>query len=169
MIRKLALASLIALVAPACNVGELDFVRDERVTITAPKQRTKVRLPTTIRWRVEDFQVTGRDGSSSDDAGYFGVLVDRAPPAAGKTLFSLANNDATCKATPGCPSAAYLRGLGAYSTTKTEFRLEQVTDFSDEGRRRDFHEVAVILLDGRGARIGEGAFRVEFEVERDDR
>ena len=169
MIRRIALACLVVLATASCDVGRLDFVKDDRVTITAPKDRAETQLPLTVSWRVEDFEVTGRDGRSADDAGYFGVLIDRAPPAPGKTLFSLASNDSVCKVTPGCPSPAYLRGIGAHSTAQTSFRIERLPDNSDQGRRRDFHEVTVILLDGKGARIGEGAFRVEFEVDRERR
>jgi hypothetical protein len=31
-------------------------------------------------------------------------------------------------------------------------------------QRRDLHEVTIALLDGRGERIGESAFTVQFEV-----
>ena len=167
---RLALACLVVIaITTSCNVGQLDFARDERLTITAPRQRAQIGLPVTIRWQVRDFKVTGRDGSDDDGSGYFGVLLDRAPPAPGKTLASLVADDPVCKATPRCPDTAYLAGQGAYSTTKTSFEFAQVTDFSDRGRRRDFHEATIILLDGRGARIGESAFRVEFQVEREKR
>ena len=37
----------------------------------------------------------------------------------------------------------------------------------DAQRRREFHDVTIVLLNGRGERIGESAFVRQFEVDRD--
>ena len=149
----LAVAATVALVTPACGIHGLDFVKDERVRIIAPSPNTEVRVPFTVRWRVEDF-----DGS-------YGVFVDREPPGPGRTLASLANGDAVCKATKGCPDEAYLAAHRAFTTADTSFRVEQLPELTRD-REREAHEVTVVLLDERGRRIGESAFRVEFHIRR---
>ena len=150
---------LVAATTSGCGIRGLNFVQDDRVRIVAPRDNAEVRVPFTVEWTVEDFDVTG------PDAGSFGVFVDRAPPGPGKTLASLASGDAVCRATKGCPDEAYLASHRAYTTTETSFRIEQLPELTRD-RARESHEVTVVLLDGTGRRIGESAFRVEFHVRR---
>lgn len=163
-----AAALLILLVAaPACGVRGLDFVKDERLTITAPRDRAEVTLPLTVRWKVRDFEVTGPDGRARPDAGYFGVFVDRAPQSPQRTLESLAEDDPLCEGNPSCPDEAFLANLNVHSTTDTTFEIERLpAPGSAAPRRREFHEVTIVLLNGTGARIGESAFTIQFEVKR---
>jgi hypothetical protein len=153
----------------ACGTNGLSFVTDERVKIVAPVDRSQVQLPVTVRWTVRDFSLTGPAPSTSPNAGYFGVFVDRAPQPPGETFADLAKNDATCKVTPGCPNTGYFESLGAYTTMSTSFTIRDLPEIRREEERdlRDFHEVNVVLLNGRGERIGESAFTVQFELKRD--
>jgi hypothetical protein len=153
--RRLAVAAIAvrSLSTSGCGLHGLDFVKDERVHIESPRPNSEVRVPFDVRWSVEDF-----DGS-------FGVFVDRAPPRPGRTLASLAEGDAVCKVTAGCPDAAYLAGHRAFTTTDTSFRVEQLPELTRD-REREAHEVTVVLLDDEGRRVGESAFRVEFHVRR---
>ena len=154
----------------ACGYQGLSFEKDERVKIVAPKDRAEVRLPVTIRWSVEDFDVTGPSGSPNPDAGYFGVFVDTAPQPPGKDFRWLARDDHQCKVTRGCPDKAYFESKHVYATTETSFVIEKLPEVRPERERkfRDFHEVIVVLLDGAGRRIGESAFQVDFQLKRDD-
>jgi hypothetical protein len=155
--RRLPLVVLVALVAllPACGLHGLSFVQDDRVSIISPDDRAEVDLPLTVRWTVEDFD---------RKTGSFGVFVDRAPQPPGRTLAWLARDDEVCKATRGCPDAAYLAQHDAYRTRKTSFTVTEVQDLDRDNTQREFHEVTVVLLDDQGERIGESAFSVEFEV-----
>ena len=144
---------LAAATLSACGIQGLNFVQDDRVEIVAPKNNATVTLPLTVRWTARDF-----DGS-------FAVLVDRAPPNPGKSLATLAEGDAVCEATPGCPDAAYLAGLRAYTTTDTSFEITQLPELTED-RTREGHEVTIVLLDPAGKRIGESAFRVDFNIRR---
>lgn len=160
--------AVVLAVLPACAIRGLDFRQDRRLTITAPADRSKVRLPVTVSWRVRDFEVTGADGSARPDAGYFGVYVDRAPQPPGETQEWFVGDDDECARDPSCPDEDYLARLNAYATTDTSFRIERLAaPRSDASRRREFHEVTIVFLNGRGERIGESAFTVEFELERD--
>ncbi len=155
-------------VSSSCSVSGLNFEQDERLEITAPEDRAKVRLPLTVTWAVTDFEVTGPGRSDRDDAGYFGVYVDRAPQPPNKTQAWLMRDDAECRRTPGCPDTTYLEQAHIYSTERMSFRIERLPQPSSEApRRREFHEVTIVLLNGRGQRIGESAFVREFEVDRD--
>jgi hypothetical protein len=163
---RLVVLVLLAVALPACGVNGLNFREDERLTITAPGDRAKVELPVTVRWRVEDFEVTGDDGRNRRDAGYFGVFVDRAPQPPEKSLQWLVRDDQTCRGLPSCPDD-YLAQLNIHATTRTSFVIERLpAPSSTAQRRREFHEVTVVLLNGRGERIGESAFTRQFEVDR---
>ncbi len=156
------------IVLSGCALQGLNFVQDTRVTITAPRDRAKVKLPVTVAWTVEDFKITGRDGGSRTDAGYFGVYVDQAPQPPQKTQNWLLRKDTLCLTTPGCPNKQFLADRNIHSTTATRFRIDRLPapPTEDVQRRREFHEVTIALLNGRGERIGESAFTIEFEVDR---
>ena len=157
-----------AAILPACSVRGLNLIQDTRLTITDPGDRERVRLPVTIRWTIRDFQITGRNGKVAPDAGYFGVFVDRAPQPPGRTQEWLFRDSQRCDGVPSCPDGAMLAESNIFSTSKTTFTIQQLAaPPPDAPERREFHEATIVLLDGRGARIGESAFRLEFEVARD--
>lgn len=165
-----AVVTLIACVVSlsGCGVRGLNFVEDDRVTITSPDDRAEVRLPLTVSWSARDFDVTGPDGGTRRDAGYFGVFVDRAPQPPDRTQAWLVRNDPRCASDPSCPDEGFLAQRDIHSTTQTSFVIERLPQPSGEAeRRREFHEVTIVLLDGRGRRIGESAFVRQFEVDRD--
>lgn len=162
-LRVRALLVVIGLLAPACGMRGLSFVTDDRVDITAPRDRSAVVLPLKVEWTVDDFAV-------GDTAGSFGVLVDQAPPRPGKTLPWLFRDRDVCRGDTGtrlCATRAFLAERNVFSTTRTSFTVERVDRFTGNDRRRVFHEVTVVLLDEHGRRVGEGAWSVQFEVERD--
>jgi hypothetical protein len=161
-----AFAVLLVLV-PACGVRGLNFEEDDRLTIVSPEDRAEVQLPLTVRWTVRDFKITGLDGSQRPDAGYFGVFVDRAPQPPDQTLEWLARDDEECQSDPTCPNEDYLSQLDIHSTTDTSFAIDRLPEPDTEAvRRREFHDVTIVLLNGRGERIGESAFIRQFEVDR---
>ena len=164
--RGWTLLALVAVAAVGCTSEGLAFVQDKRVEVVAPAGHAKVTLPVTVRWRVRDFRITGRDGSATDSAGYFGVFVDRAPVPPGRPLSWIANDDRRCLATTGCPDATYLADRGVYATTQTSLTLPQLPN-QHAYRNHEQHEVTVVLLDGTGHRIGESAFYVDFFYDRE--
>lgn len=167
--RTSRLGAVLLVLSIGCGTSGLSFVNDERVAIVAPVDRSQVRLPVTIRWTVRDFAVTGPTKAADRNAGYFGVFVDREPQPPGETFAHLAKNDATCRVTPGCPDTGYFETLGAHATTRTTFTITELPERPEQERDlREFHEVNIVLLDGSGRRIGESAFGVEFELERED-
>jgi hypothetical protein len=154
--RLLVCLVLLALTTTACGVHGLSFVQDKRVDITAPRERSKVTLPVTIHWTVKNFK------------GSFGVLVDQAPPRTGETLPWLFRGLDACNGQSGeqlCQTRAFLAGRNVFETTHTRFTVDHVDRFTGNDRRRQFHEVTVVLLDAQGRRAGEGAWSVQFEVE----
>lgn len=151
-----ALGVVMALVAGACSVSGLNFVQDERVSISAPRDREKVEVPVTIRWEVRDFD------------GTFAVFVDRAPVPPGKALAWLAEDDELCSAQPGCPTVQWFHDRYVFPTAETTLTLEQLPELrADEGRI--FHEATVVLIGRDGRRVGESAFTVQFELAGEDR
>jgi len=158
-----AVTALTILACSACIPDYYAFKVDDRVSITAPSDNSKVTLPVRLRWRVKDFDVVEPGTAVRKGAGYFAVFVDRAPMPPGKDLKWVVRNATDCTAA-GCPDAKYLATQDIYITTDTQLLL---TDL-DEGRkdRRERHTATIILVDGSGARIGESAFDVDFEVRR---
>lgn len=167
MVWRLAACAVCIAVLPSCGVNGLDFFQDDRIQVTSPGDRASVTLPLTVRWEVTDFEVTGPHDDARDDAGYFGVYVDRAPQPPGETQASLVRDEASCRTNPRCPDADYLADRNIHATQETSFVIERLPQPSvDAQRRREFHEVTIVLLDGRGRRIGESAFVRQFEVDR---
>ena len=156
---------LVALLS-ACVPEGLAFVQDDRLEITSPEGNTEVDLPVTIEWEIEDFEITGPDGRSEDDAGYFGVFVDESPVPPAKSLEWIAKDDRACRNTPGCPDKVYLADHNVFSTTETEFTVKNVPDL-DTASGHESHEVTIVLLDGTGHRIGESAWYVTFFYQRE--
>ncbi len=161
---------LLALVSflPACRVNDLAFKEDDRVEITTPEDQDEVTLPFEMRWKVEDFEVVGPDGSDSENAGYFAVLLDESPMPPGEGLDYFARDDESCDRSAGCPDAQYFAERGIFPTSDTSFEVTVIEDTRPTDRQSapDDHELTVILLNGRGERIGESAFRVDVEVDR---
>ncbi len=150
-----ALVGALALGALAgCGVRGLAFREDTRVDIVEPADREVVALPVTVRWTVRDF------------GGSFAVVVDGAPQPPGEPLGWFARDDDSCRARVGCPDEEYLANRRVFVTAEPELTVERLPDTEIEGRRREFHEVTVVLLDGEGRRVGESAWSVEFQVER---
>ena len=150
-----------------CAMSGLAFRVDDRLTIVRPAEREVVKLPVTVQWEIDDFEVTGADGGADQASGYFGVFVDRAPQPPGQTVKWFAKDDDACRPADGCPDGEYLATRGVFTTRKTQFVVKTLPPPpTDQADRREFHEVTVVLLDGSGRRIGESAFSIEFEVDR---
>lgn len=152
--------------APACIPEGLAFVQSDKVEITEPDYREKITLPLTISWDVKDFEVTGPNGESRDDAGYFAVFFDSTPVPPGETLDHVAKDDFECQNTPGCPDDVYFADRGIYETTETSLTVKRLPDL-DMFEGHETHDVTVILLDGTGRRIGENAWFTQFLYDRD--
>jgi hypothetical protein len=149
----------------ACQVSQLQFRADDRLTFSAPKARALVAAPVTVAWRMSDFTPTGLDGSTDAARGAFAVFVDRAPMPVGKDLRWLARKDAGCARDPRCPDAAYLADRGIFVTTETAVTLETLPS-APQGVGDEQHYVNVVLLDGKGDRIGESAWYRPFKSKR---
>ena len=142
----------------ACGTTGLSFVQDKRVHILHPADRSKVGLPVEVAWTVKGFAI-------GPGAGAFGVFVDRAPQPVGRTLAWLFRGDPSCKGTGAalCKSAEFLAQHDVYRTAARTFTVEQVNRLAGNQTNR-LHEVTVVLLDGGGKRVGEGAWSVQFGV-----
>lgn len=161
--------AVVTLGSTACRTTGLAFRIDERVEIISPKDRSTVILPFDLRWTAEDFSVVGADGSSSDDAGYFAVLIDTTPMPPSENPAYYARDDDSCLASQGCPDVTYLAERNVYLTKETIFPVTALTDTRPIDRQSapDDHEISIVLLNGRSERIGEAVFRVNFTVERE--
>lgn len=162
------LVVVLGLLFAACGTNGLNFLQDNRVAITAPSDRAQVDFPITVTWTVKDFKITGADGQRRPDAGYFGVFVDRSPQPPQEKQEWLVRENQRCRRIPGCPDEEFLALQDIHSTTERKFTIGSLPEPSSNStqRRREFHDVTIILLNGMGERIGESAFTVQFEVNR---
>lgn len=163
---RLWLAAAAAVTAlSGCQLGQLQFHNDERLSFQAPASRAKVTVPLTVSWSMRDFDARGLDGSHDKGAGAFAVFVDRAPMPVGKDLRWIARDDQGCKRDARCPSAQYLADRGVYVTTGTSITLSSLPAAPD-GVGDEQHYVNVVLVDGTGHRIGESAWYRPFQSKR---
>jgi hypothetical protein len=162
-VRVLTLFALF--LSSACTTEGLAFQRDERVRIVSPDYREIVDLPATLDWEVTDDALAQRIG---DDV-QFGLLMDIDPQPQGESLDYFGRDDPTCRRDPGCPDEQYLRQRGVNVTSETEitFNTLPIAPGVDlEGGQPDVHFATLILVDSSGARLGESAWQITFEVER---
>jgi hypothetical protein len=163
--RALALCLAASFVTAGCQVSDLQFRNDDRLSFSAPGSRAVVSAPLTVTWDMDDFDASGLDGSTDKGSGAFAVFVDRAPMPVGKDLKWLAREDSGCKRDPRCPDAQYLADRGIYVTTETSVTLD-VLPAAGEGVGDEQHYVNVVLVDGTGHRIGESAWYRPFQTKR---
>ncbi len=156
--------ALVAACSISCSTSGLAIRTDERLEILEPEDRAEVGLPVAIRWTIDDFEVTGPSDRVEKDAGYFAVFVDQAPQPPGETIEWLFRDDDECRALPACPDEAFLADRDIFTTSETSVVIDSLPTTDEE---REIHNVTIVLLDGKGRRIGESAFPVEFRVERD--
>jgi hypothetical protein len=167
-LRCVAVAGVLLVVASGCRVSDLAFRADTRVEFVSPEDRADVKLPFEVSWTVTDFRAVGPDGSETDDAGFFAVLLDVSPMPPGEGLAYYARDDDSCNASDGCPDAQYLADRRIYTTKDTTFRVDALADSRPTERPEadDDHEITIVLLNGKGERIGESAFRRTVLVDR---
>ncbi len=156
-----------SLLLAGCNTSEFAFRVDKSISFVAPQARKTVVLPTTVRWRDEEPPPLLKVAPSDATAEYYGVFVDRAPLAPGKTILSLIDADDSCRRTAGCPDAAFLARLKVYFTASPRLTLEFLADLrpSKRGGTKDPHEVTIVRMRG-DRRLGEAAFTRTFFVDR---
>ena len=97
-----------------------------------------MQLPVSLRWTAGEVEEPS-----------FAVFVDRAPVRPGK---------------PVVPSTT--RTDAVYTTSETELVIDQVAE--GQGTGRELHRATIVLLDASGRRIGESAWDVNFEVQREE-
>ena len=157
---RLVAAVALVISAAGCATRGLSFVTDDRVDIVTPKDRSEVALPFTVDW-------TARDVSIGPGVGQFGVFIDQAPPPPGKTAAWLFRGSAACKGDRGkalCATPEFLANQQVFQTTDTEFTVSSIRKLTGSDKRREFHEVTVVLLDPAGERVQESAWSVQVDV-----
>jgi hypothetical protein len=162
------LATALALGAvSACQFQALQFTNDHRLGFTAPKARTRVAAPLTVRWSMSDFTPVGLDGRSDTTDGAFVVFVDQAPMPVGKDLRWLFRSDKGCQRDARCPDQNQLRDRSIFVTTQTSVTIPRLPA-APRGRGDEEHFVNIVLVDGRGRRLGESAWYLPFTSTRRD-
>lgn len=153
------------MLSTSCQTSELAFTKDNRLTFNSPEPRQRVSAPFTVSWSMRDFGAVGLDGTAERDRGAFVVFVDRAPMPVGKDLKWLARGDSSCAQDARCPDVGYLARLGIFVTINNAITVP-VLPAQTDGVGDEQHHVTVVLVDGRGRRIGESAWHRAFTSRR---
>lgn len=166
-VMRLLAAAALTLPLAGCGIThlqDLNFRVDNRLHFIAPKDRSKVREPFSISWRVSGFRVASAGSEPpSRDAGYFAIFVDREPIHPGQTMKALAR-DRFCKRDPKCPSVTDLNNMGVFTTTATSMRFDQIANVRNDTDRVQVHTFVIVLMDTAGHRIGESAWELDLRI-----
>lgn len=165
MKQTIALAFTI-LTMVACTTEGLAFVQDRRVEVVEPEYREVVDSPVRIDWSVVDEELTNDLGVGTQ----FGVYVDIDPQPPGESLDYFGRDDAECQKIATCPDSRYLRQRGIHTTADTEMTFPSLPiapDVDIERGQSDVHFVTLTLLDMNGVRLGESAWQITFEIDRE--
>jgi hypothetical protein len=148
-------------------VQDLRFRVDNRFHFTAPPDMTRVSQPVTVSWTIKGFRVVGAGTEApSRQAGFFGVFVDRAPIAPGKTMRAVASGDHICLSDPHCPDADYLAARRVFTTTAATLTLPRLPNVNGNPESVQVHRITFVLIDTAGRRIGESAWELDVRLSR---
>jgi len=169
---KRSVAAVTAAVSMTAGCGlthlqDLNFRVDDRLHFVTPKDRSKVQLPLTIRWRMSDFTVAA-PGSAAPrrDAGYFVLFVDQSPVEPGQTMKAICKADPFERGDKNCPTTDYLQSKRIYPTTSDSVTLERIPNLSGSKDKVQLHTFIVVLFDPAGHRIGESAWELDLRLPR---
>lgn len=148
---------------PACSTltrvdAPFTLRSDDRLEIVSPSDADEVDLPVTVKWRVSDFPLTDGNG--------FAVFLDRAPVGVRRQL-SLKTCPPIDPAAPPLVEDCDDDRESVFLASDTEHTLSCLAPREGPKRRRNVHEVVVILVDTNGNRLGEAAASVTFKVNED--
>jgi hypothetical protein len=159
---------LVMTATASCQVSQLEFRADDRLSFVSPRARHRITLPVSLHWSMKSFTPTGLDGSHDRARGAFAVFVDRAPIGVGSDLKAVASGDQGCRRDPRCPDSRYLADHNVYVVTETAL-LVRILPQAGKGRGDERHYVNIVLIDGSGHRIGESAWYLPFRTKRRSR
>lgn len=142
-----------------CSFSYISFRTDAGFRLLRPAQMSTVSLPFTITWQDPSFRKAGGPVQ-------YGVFLDQHGLHPGETLRELVVNnwqDQVCRATKGCPDAAYLAQHLIYLTTKKSMTLTAVAATNRPGVP-NLHHVQIVGFDAHLRRISESYLWLDFLV-----
>jgi hypothetical protein len=150
------------------HINELAFRVDHRLHFVAPKSRSLVHNPVTLRWTMRDFRIEGPGTAPpSRHAGYFAVFVDQSPVRPGQTLKAVSSGNPFCRQDPAsCLTTAYLAQQEVFTTTQESLTVPNVTNIPGNHQGTQLHSFIVVLMDTSGHRIGESAWEIDLQMKR---
>jgi hypothetical protein len=138
----------------SCALGPL--TKDDQLHVLRPRSLSDTTLPVQITW----------SWSGPRRPSAFALFLDRTPIRPGQTLRAVVPSGDPCRVTPGCPDVTWLRQHGVILVSEMKASIPAVAVPGGTAGRDDppVHQVTIVLLDGRGRRIGEAAYPVLFRV-----
>jgi hypothetical protein len=154
--RPLALLVVSVCGLTACRTTGLDFVRDDRVAVVAPRTGELTGDDVSVVWELRP----GRAPLAAGDR--FAVFADRAAVAPGESFTRVVERadgsaDPACTASGNCLDEAHLASRGLYLTTATDVLVR--LPFVEHTTSRS---VTIVVVGADGRRKGEAAWSVTF-------
>jgi hypothetical protein len=144
-----AVASLVA----GCRTSGLLFTTNGSFRILSPHSSSTVKLPITIAWTANGVY---RSGDS------FAVFLDRGTIRPGQNVSSVLPD--ICKQNPSCSRQSYFQQVNVWITSQPSLKLNTLPESSLTGRStgKEDHSVTVVILNNKGARVGEAFASADF-------
>ena len=155
MRHRTIVAGIALMALSGCGGISSSMTADHSVEIVQPTPMEVVEAPLEMRW-------TGDLPAGQS----FGVFLDRAPIAPGRSLSDVFDDE--CDAAADCPDQDYLAARGIFVVNDNELAVPVLTPRGgvDGAPALEVHRATIVALDDTGTRRGEVAWTVEFRVDR---
>jgi hypothetical protein len=92
----------------------------------------------------------------------FGVFLDRGTIRPGQNVLSVLPD--VCKQNPSCSRQSYFQQVNVWITSQPSLMLSALPEASVTGHStgREDHSVTVVILNSKGARVGEAFASADF-------
>lgn len=145
-----AVALLLVALTGCDSVGDLRFVRDQRVEILSPRPLSEIAVPATFRWR------------SSLPAGQrYALILGFGMVDPGRPVTDLVPADGRCRVTGDCRSTEALADADVYLTTGTSVTVPKLPALPVN---QTSIEARLVLVDADGRRQGESLWYVTLRL-----
>jgi hypothetical protein len=144
---------IVAGLLTGCRTSGLLFSKNANFRILSPHSSSAVTLPMTIAWTAKGVYKPGDS---------FAVFLDRGTIRPGQNVLSVLPD--TCKQNPSCSRQSYFQQVNVWITSQPSLMLNALPESSLTGHStgKENHSITVVILNNRGARLGEAFASADF-------
>lgn len=154
VLTSLGLIAACAMLPGCAALGEMEFVQDDSIRITAPENLSTISLPGTVSW----------ERAASDEGHTIAVFLDRYPMPPGESLRDLLDEEDACRGNDTCLQPQNLAQIfGIYLSDSDEVTINALPLHGPTDGESS-HYATLVPLDDEGVRVGESVWYVSFQV-----